>query len=172
MLDTLRALIADSLPDVPPMDAPAAPGDIRVAACALLLEMAYADGRMTEDERKVIVGSLTRHFGVDQRGAEELMQLAEAELGETTEATSYTGQLVAEYDQDQRIMLAEMLREVASADGWLTRHEDMLLQKFEQWLRVDRASLRSRDVSATPDDTPRDLPSVFPPTRTDAPQSM
>jgi uncharacterized tellurite resistance protein B-like protein len=144
MLDALRALISDSLPSVPPLDVPAAPGDIRIAACALLLEMAYADGRMTPDERKVIVGSLTRHFGVDGRGAEELLQLAEGQLSETTEATSYTGQLVAEYDQDQRIMLAELLREVASADGWLDQHEELLLTKFETSLRVDRTSLRTR----------------------------
>lgn len=148
MLDTLRALIADSLPSVPPMDTPAAPGDIRIAACALLLEMAYADGRMTSEERHVIVGSLTTHFGVDARGAEELMQLAEAQLGETREATSYTQQLVAEYSQDQRIMLAEMLREVASADGWLDTHEELLLEKFEAWLRVDRNSLRDATPGA------------------------
>ncbi len=150
MLDTLRALIADSLPDVPPMDTPAAPGDIRIAACALLLEMAYADGRMTEEERATIVGSLTRHFGVDARGAEELMALAESQLGETTEATSYTAQLVAEYDQDQRIVLAEMLREVASADGWLDTHEELLLGKFETWLKVDRSSLgnQARDAGS------------------------
>lgn len=144
MLDTIRALIADSLPEVPPMDSPAAPGDIRIAACALLLEMAYADGRMTPDERKVIVASLTKHFGVDARGAEELMQFAEAQASETTDATSYTQQLVAEYDQDQRIMLAEMLREVASADGWLDTHEELLLEKFETWLRVDWVSLRDK----------------------------
>ena len=144
MLDTIRALIADSMSEVPPMDSPAAPGDIRIAACALLLEMAYADGRMTPDERKVIVASLTKHFGVDSRGAEELMQFAEAQSSETTDATSYTQQLVAEYDQDQRIMLAEMLREVASADGWLDTHEELLLKKFETWLRVDWVSLRDK----------------------------
>lgn len=144
MLDALRALIADSLPSVPPLDLPAAPGDIRIAACALLLEMAYADGRMSAEERSVIVGSLVKHFGVDGRGAEELLQLAEGQLSETTEALSYTGQLVAEYDQDQRIMLAEMLREVASADGWLDQHEELLLGRFESWLKVDRASLKQR----------------------------
>ncbi|HYW31199.1 MAG TPA: TerB family tellurite resistance protein, partial [Gemmatimonas sp.] len=144
MLDSLRALLADSVPEVPPMDAPAVPGDIRIAACALLLEMAYADGRMTADERKVVVRSLTRHFGVDERGAEELMQLAESELAETTEATSYTQQLVAEYDQDQRIMLAEMLREVASADGWLDQHEEALMGRCEMWLQVDPGSLGRR----------------------------
>jgi len=151
MLDALRALIADSLPSVPPLDVPAVPGDIRIAACALLLEMAYVDGRMTPEERSTIVGSLTKHFGVDGRGAEELLQLADGQLGETTEATSYTGQLVAEYDQDQRIMLAEMLREVASADGWLDQHEETLLGRFETWLRVDRASLRSRMPEVQPD---------------------
>ena len=157
MLDSLRALLADSLPEVPPMDAPAVPGDIRVAACALLLEMAYADGRMTPEERKTIIGSLTRHFGVDGRGAEELIALAESQLAETTGPTSYTQQLVEEYDQDQRLMLAEMLREVASADGWLDQHEESLLGRFEQWLRVDRASLRPRATVDTTRaaDTPR-----------------
>lgn len=148
MLDALRALLADSRPSVPPLDVPAAPGDIRIAACALLLEMAYADGRMSREERSVIVGTLTKHFGVDGRGAEELLQLAEGQLSETTEATSYTGQLVAEYDQDQRIMLAEMLREVASADGWLDQHEELLLSRIEGWLRVDRTSLKARTPEA------------------------
>ena len=141
MLDSLRALIADSLPAVPPMDEPAVPGDIRVAACALLLEMAYADGQLTGDEQNVITASLTKHFGVDARGAEQVMGLAEEQRNETGDALSFTQQLVEEYNQDQRIMLAEMLREVASADGWLDSHEEMLLDKFEQWLRVDRGSL-------------------------------
>ena len=145
MLDSLRALIADSLPAVPPMDEPAAPGDIRVAACALLLEMAYADGRLSGDEREVIVASLTKHFGVDARGAEQVMGLAEEQRSEADNPRSFTEQAVEEYSQDQRIMLAEMLREVASADGWLDSHEELLLEKFELWLRVDRASLGITD---------------------------
>ncbi|MEO7521719.1 MAG: TerB family tellurite resistance protein [Gemmatimonas sp.] len=144
MLDTIRALVADSLVVVPPMDVPAAPGDVRVAACALLLEMAYVDDRMTPDERKTIVRSLTKHFGVDGRGAEELIALAEAQVKENPQPTSFTQQLVAEYDRDQRIMLAEMLREVASADGWLADQEDWLLNRFELWLGVDRATLQTR----------------------------
>ncbi len=145
MLDSLRALIADSLPAVPAMDEPALPGDIRIAACALLLEMAYADGRLSGDEREVITASLTKHFGVDARGAEQVMGLAEEQRNDTGDALSFTEQLVEEYSQDQRIMLAEMLREVGSADGWLDNHEELLLEKFEQWLRVDRASLGITD---------------------------
>lgn len=148
MLDTLRGLLADSLPDVPPMDVPAVPGDIRVAACALLLEMAYVDGRMTPDERKTIVRSLTKHFGVDGRGAEELIALADEQVNTNPQPTTYTEQLVTEYDQDQRIMLAEMLREVASADGWLADQEEWLLNRCEAWLRVDRGSLKSRPAAS------------------------
>jgi uncharacterized tellurite resistance protein B-like protein len=130
------------------MDVPAVPGDIRVAACAMLLEMAYADGQVAPAERKAIIGSLTTHFGVDQRGAEELIVLAKETLSQSTDAPGYTQQLVAEYDQDQRIVLAELLREVASADGWLDTQEDVLLSRFESWLQVDRASLRARAKSA------------------------
>jgi uncharacterized tellurite resistance protein B-like protein len=148
MLDALRALVADSLPVVPPMDVPAVPGDVRVAACALLLEIAYVDDRMTREERKTIVRSLTKHFGVDGRGAEELLSIAEEQVRANPQPTSFTEQLVAEYDRDQRIMLAEMLREVASADGWLADHEDWLLNRFEQWLKVDRASLKARPAGA------------------------
>ena len=148
MLDAIRRLLADSLPETQPMDPITTPGDIRVAACALLLEMAYVDDKFTPDERKTIVRTLIRHFGVDGRGAEELIALAEERVLTNPQPTSYTEQLVAEYDQDQRIMLAEMLREVASADGLLGQHEDWLLTRFEEWLKVDRASLKARPAAS------------------------
>lgn len=73
------------------------------------------------------------------------MAVAQSQLAETTVATSYTQQLVAEYDQDQRIMLAEMLRDVAQADGWLDTHEERLLTSFKTWLQVDRSTISVRE---------------------------
>lgn len=136
MLDTLRALLSDSLPSVPPMDAPTTPDDIRVAACTMFLEVAYADGTMSADERRTIVRTLVRHFGVDERGAEELFAAAESQIGMGTSEGELTRQLVAEYDQDQRITLAEMLREIASADGWVDEREERLLSSMASWLGV------------------------------------
>lgn len=138
MLDTLRQLIADSLLTVPELDPPIVPGDIRVAACALLLTMAHADKRLSRDERAVITRSLVTHFGVDERGAMELMAAAEDQWELATDEQAFTAQIQAEYDEDQRQVLADLLWEVASADGWLDDHETVLVEKTAQWLGIQR----------------------------------
>jgi len=138
MLDTLRQLIADSMLSVPALDPPIMPGDIRVAACALLLTMAHADNRLSRDERSVITRSLVTYFGVDERGAMELIAAAEQEWASAADETAFTAQLRAEYDEDQRQLLADLLWKVAGADGWLDDHETVLIEKTAQWLGIQR----------------------------------
>jgi uncharacterized tellurite resistance protein B-like protein len=136
MLDTLRMLIADSLPTVTDVEPPIYPGDLRVAACALLLEIAHADDVFSRDEQAVIVRALTTYFGVDERGALQLMSEAHAQLETAANEASFTRQLVAEYDGEQRQMLADLLWRVARADGWADQHEAFLAAKLEAWLGV------------------------------------
>lgn len=138
MLDTLRMLIADSLPAVPDLDPPLHPADIRVAACALLLQIAHADRRLSRDERVVILRSLTSYFGVDERGALELMNEAERQWETAADEASFTRQLVTEYDDDQRRVLADLMWDVARADGWLDEHGAFMAAKLEAWLGVTR----------------------------------
>jgi uncharacterized tellurite resistance protein B-like protein len=138
MLDTLRQLIADSLLTVPEPDPPIEPGDIRIAACALLLTMAHADKRLSRDERGVIRRSLVTHFGVDERGAIELIAAAEREWEAAPDEQAFAAQVRAEYDEDQRQILADLLWDVASADGWIETHEALLVTKTAQWLGIER----------------------------------
>lgn len=113
MLDTLRMLLADSLPTAGELDPPIHPGDLRVAACALLLQVAHADGHFSREERAVISRTLVTYFGLDERGALELMAEAERQLATATDDASFTRQLIAEYDNEQRRMLADFFWEVA-----------------------------------------------------------
>lgn len=138
MLDTLRMLIADSLPAVPDLDPPIHPGDIRVAACALLLGIAHADKRVSREERAVITRSMITYFGVDERGALELIAEAERQWETAADEASFTRQLIAEYDDDQRRVLADLMWDVAQADGWLNDHEAFMAARLEAWLGVTR----------------------------------
>ncbi|MCO4100174.1 TerB family tellurite resistance protein [Gemmatimonas sp.] len=147
MLDTLRMLIADSLPTVPDLDPPIHPGDIRVAACALLLEIAHADKRLSRDERVVIQRSLVTYFGVDERGALELMAEAERQLAAQTDDASFTRQVIAEYDEDQRHVLSDLIWDVATAGGWLGEHEAFLATRLERWLGVRRGPRPDVDLT-------------------------
>lgn len=140
MFDTLRMLIADSLPAVPDLEPPIDAADVRVAAAALLLAMASADTQSRRDERVVMLRALTTWFGVDQRGAMELLEAAEDawRAGGTTDG--FIRQLSEEYDQDQRLILADLLWEVARADGWLDGRETALASQLTRWLGVGPTS--------------------------------
>lgn len=136
MFDTLRMLIADSLPSVPDLDPPIDAGDIRVAAAALLLAMASADTQARRDERVVMLRALTTWFGVDQRGAMELLDVAEDAWRSGGTTDGFVRQLSEEYDEDQRLILADLLWEVARADGWLDARETALAAQLTRWLGV------------------------------------
>jgi uncharacterized tellurite resistance protein B-like protein len=136
MLDTLRMLIADSLPMVPDLEPPIDAGDIRVAAGALLLAIASADTQSRRDERVAILRALTTWFGVDQRGALELLETAEDAWRNGGTTDGFVRQLREEYDQDQRLVLADLLWEVARADGWMDGREVALVTQLTRWLGV------------------------------------
>jgi uncharacterized tellurite resistance protein B-like protein len=129
MLDRLRSLFAKhgSTAPMPSEDPNRA---LRVAACALLLEMAYADDEFSADERQRIEGIVARHFALDAEAARELLEAADRERREATDLFQLTSVITRQYDEGQRLLLSELLWRVVYADGVLSEHEDYLTQKL------------------------------------------
>ena len=138
MLDSLKALFAKHA--VPPSATPASAtqpdSGLRVAACALLLEMAHADNEFTAEERAHIEEALVRHFDLDPETAREVMEVAERERREATDLHQFTSIINRHYDEGQRMVLAELLWRVVYADGDLSRHEDYLSRKIANLLEL------------------------------------
>ena len=76
---------------------------MQLAACALLLELAHADGVMSPQEQAHIESALQRHFGLDEATANELISLAEAERRESIDHFQFTRLIAAEYDLGQKM---------------------------------------------------------------------
>jgi uncharacterized tellurite resistance protein B-like protein len=49
--------------------APSGPSGVQLAACALLLELAHADGTMSPSEQAHIDRAVRQHFGLDENTA-------------------------------------------------------------------------------------------------------
>ena len=47
--------------------------EVRLAACALLIEIAHADEDFTEDERQHLASAIRRQYGLDGEQVEELI---------------------------------------------------------------------------------------------------
>lgn len=132
MLDSLRAFFERH-------PAPSGEADderLKVAACALLLEMAYADGAFSDNERKHVERALVESFALPEDRVQALIATAEKERREAIDLHQFTSVLVRHYDEGQRYVLAELLWRIVLADGQVSRDEDMLLHKLGRLLDV------------------------------------
>ncbi len=114
---------------------------VQLAACALLLELAHADGEFTAEERQHIERTLVQHFGLDEATALELLGLAEAERSQSLDHFQFTRLIATEYDLGQKMTLAEVMWGVILADGRLSDHETHLVRKLASLMQLDPADL-------------------------------
>jgi uncharacterized tellurite resistance protein B-like protein len=122
---------------------------IQVAACALLLEIAYADDEFTRDERMHIEAVLQRHFGLDEETASEIIALAEHERRASRDLYQFTSLVRSSYDQGQKTLLAEIMWGLVMTDGQIGRHEGYMLRKIAGLLDLQPGYLAEAKNRAT-----------------------
>lgn len=144
MLDSLRKLLgANPAAATPGIGAnqPVRRDDVRLAACALLVELANVDGEFSALEHQRILDILQRHFGVDEAGAEGLIADAKAASRHSVDDFVFTRQVVRDYDLAQRMVLAELMWQVVLADGEIAGDESYLMRKLANLLQLEPAFL-------------------------------
>ncbi len=141
MLDTIRRFIGESVAGTPGEQSRDHRNDVRLAACALLVELACADGAFSAPEQQRISEILQRHFAVAADGASALMLEAAAANHDAVDHFVFTRPVVKDYDLSQRIVLAELMWQVVLADGELAGHESYLMRKLASLLQLEPAYL-------------------------------
>jgi len=155
MLESIRKVLAGrrGAPGGGPPGRGPDPNDLQVAACALLLELAHADDEFSADERRHIEEALARHFGLSAEAALDLMALAEDRRGEATDLHQFTSVIAKQYDEGQRMVLAEVLWGIVYADGELSRHESYLMRKLANLLELRPGYLAEARKRVAPEQT-------------------
>lgn len=114
---------------------------IRVAACALLLELAHADDEFSEAERSHIEVVMRRHFALDEETALQIMDLAETARERERGVTRFATLIRDQYDLGQKLLLAEIMWGLVLADGAIARHEAHLLRRIGSLLDLETGYL-------------------------------
>ena len=125
---------------------------LHLAACALLLELAYADEEFSAVERAHIEAVLRRHFDLAEEEAQELMALAEAERASAIDYYQFTNLIRTSYDLGQKTLLAEVMWGLILADGQIARHEAYLLRKIANLLDLEPGYLSAARKRAAGED--------------------
>ena len=119
-----------------------------MAAAALLLEIAHADGEFSDPERAHIERALGRHFGLDEPTTRELLALAEVERQQSIDHFQFTRLIADHYDLGQKMVLAEVMWGLVLADGQISDHEHYLTRKISNLLELPAAYLSTAKAAA------------------------
>jgi uncharacterized tellurite resistance protein B-like protein len=153
LLDSIRRFVAERLTGNQPAGsadpAPPGPNRVRLAACALLLELAHADGEFSPAEQQHIERTVVRHFGLDEATGSELIRLAETERRQSLDHFQFTRLIAEQYDLGQKMVLAEVMWGVILADGKLSDHETHLVRKMASLMQLEPAYLSEARRAAT-----------------------
>lgn len=142
MIDRIKSYFLREM--APPADdAGGGPGpeELRIAACALLLEVANADDYFSEDERRHVRRLVRRHFGLKSAAADELIVLAEDERRGSVDLWGFTNLIRAHYSAGQKQVLAEAMWGVVLADGELAAREDYIMRKISHLIGLESGYL-------------------------------
>jgi uncharacterized tellurite resistance protein B-like protein len=115
--------------------------DIRVATCALFLEMAAIDGEFSDLERERIVSILKKDFDLSDEYAVELLDAANAELKKSIDLWQFTNLINENYSIEEKTRIIAMVWKIVYTDGKLDMHEDYLAHKLAKLLRLTHKQL-------------------------------
>lgn len=153
MIGVLKSLFAIAPSPSPEERAKAHERAVRLAAGVLLFEIVRADGKVTDAERTVMRTSLQGTFGLSETECEELIGVAEQQSLTAPSLYEFTSVIDAEFSNDQKKRIVELLWLVAFADGAKDASEEHMVRKIAGLLHVGHpdfidAKLRAR--SQTP----------------------
>ena len=115
--------------------------DIRIATCALFLEMATIDGTFSESERESIISILKSDYELSDEHATALMAAAEEQLRESIDMWQFTNLINQNYSKNEKLEIIETVWKVVYADERLDKHEDYLVHKLAKLLRLSHKEL-------------------------------
>lgn len=138
MLSTLKQIFSEAL-GVDDDTSTSPEHNVRMAAAALMIEIARADFQVDADELRRIESLLSESLDLSEKEIVELVSLAQQESQEATSLHEFTQLINQNYSAEDKNRLMEFLWKVAYADGDLDKYEEYMLRKIADLLYLSHA---------------------------------
>lgn len=154
MWDAIRSIFQTKMSHPEDPDRGVRESDLRLASCALLLELAYADDEFSDTEREHLLAAVRRQWALDEEGADELIRLADQQRRSAVDLWQFTTLVKQNYTLGQKMVLAETMWGLVYSDGKLASKEDYLMRKISGLLGLKAGYLSEARKRAESDDAP------------------
>ena len=143
MLDLIKSVFKKTIPEK--HGAPEQKGDLqtelKIATCAVLLEMAHADDEFSQQEEQRIEDLMKKNFDLPLETFNEIMEISNKRRDDSIDLWQFTNTIKQNYSPEQKQKVIEMIWNVIYADGHLDQHEDYLAHKLAKLLGLNHKQL-------------------------------
>ncbi len=108
----------------------------KLAAAALMVEVAVQDGDFTDKERQAIERLLIEKLDLSPDDAKELLSQAEEKQSQSIQILSFTRDIKNHFDDEGRVNIMEMLWGIVFADGQEDNYESNLMRRIAGLLYI------------------------------------
>ena len=144
MFDALNRFFGDKV--APVSDAQEDAVRLRIATCALLLEVAHADADFSDEEETAISEMLGRRFKLDDQQTAELVSMAEHALQVSDSLFEFAQLINEKFSRERKLAIVQLLWQVVYQDGILEAHEDALMHKVGKLLGIRHEELMALKI--------------------------
>lgn len=116
-------------------------GGIELAACVVLLEVAYSDSEFTADERKFVIDVLKKDFNISQDNVEELIILGEEILENDTNKWRYMNLINETFSNIEKFKFIENIWKLIYADNRLDKYEEQIVRSLSSIFHIPHRKL-------------------------------
>lgn len=141
MLDILKQFFNKTAKENSRSDCRKSDHDIRVATCALFVEIAQIDERFTPAEMETLLSILKEKYGLSKAHADALIEEAENELKKSVDLWQFARLINENYSNQEKIEIIETLWRIVYIDGKMDQYEHYLMNKLQHLLRLSHNQL-------------------------------
>ena len=141
MLDIVKQFFSKTAPQTSNKVDQVSEHDVRVAACALFVEMARIDEEFTEAEMDTILNIVQERYGLSREHADALVAEADKELDKSVDLWQFARLINENYSPDEKIEIIETLWRMVFVDGKMDKYEHYLMNKLKNLLRLSHDQL-------------------------------
>ena len=104
--------------------------------CGLMIEAAYTDGQIDENELSKIKLSLINVFAEDPKEVNSVLEEAKKNKDNSNSLHYYTSYINKNFDYDKKLLLTEALWEIVLSDGEIHDFESNLIRRLAGLLYI------------------------------------
>jgi uncharacterized tellurite resistance protein B-like protein len=141
MIDNIKRFFSKEKANTSKVGSRATEHDIRVATCALFVEMARIDEKFTPTEVDTVISILKERYGLSREHADVLLAEADKELAESVDLWQFARLINENYSVDEKMEIIEIVWQMVFVDGKMDQYEHYLMNKLKNLLRLSHEQL-------------------------------